>query len=371
MAAESNTFTIGVEEEFLIIDPETRALCPQAARILPRAQEAAGDHVEPEFQLSQLETGTAVCRTLEEVRRQLVQLRRDVASAAGSAGKLIAAAGTHPFSDWRTGEITPKAAYLMLERDYQQLAREQIVCGCHIHVGIANAEDAIQVMNRARPWLSPILALSVNSPFWLGVDTGYGSFRTEIWRRWPMAGTPDVFASRAEYEALVQALLATGSIDDPARIYWDVRPSARFATLEFRMTDVCLSVDEAVMVAALVRALARTCHRQVVEKMPGSRPRPELLRAATWRAARYGIDQELIDLEGERSIPARSVVGKLLEFLEPALVEHDEWDEVSELVQQTISRGTGASRQRRAFARAGRMQDVVDLIVAETAVVGI
>ncbi len=359
-------FTIGVEEEFLLVDPESRRLIPQADRILPPAKELLGDQVAPELQSSQIETGTTICRTLDDVRNELVRLRREVSSAAQQEGKVIAASGTHPFSDWRSSKITPTEAYQRLERDYQQLAREQIICGCHVHVGLKNREEAIDVMNRVHPWLSPVLALSVNSPFWLGIDTGYGSFRSEIWRRWPTAGTAHYFSSRSEYDALVQTLLDTGSIDAPARIYWDVRPSAAFSTLEFRVTDVCLTVDEAVMVAALFRALGRTCHRMVERGEEGVRPRPELIKSATWRAARYGIESDLIDLEAGASIPARDLVAKMLRFLEPDLVEHGEWTEVRELVEGVLARGTGSARQRAAFAKRERMEDVVDYIVTET-----
>jgi glutamate---cysteine ligase / carboxylate-amine ligase len=200
----------------------------------------------------------------------------------------------------------------------------------------------------------------------MGHDTGYGSYRTQIWQRWPMSGTPHHFSSRREYDAVVKKLIKTKSIDDAARIYWDVRPSSKFNTLEFRMTDVCLTVDEAVMVAGLVRALAQTCYREMVEGAPENVPRPELLRAATWRAARYGIDGELIDLARGESIPAAQMIDRLLDFLGPALDEQGEGGQITDLVKRTMLDGTGASRQRAALATAGRIEDVVDMIVEET-----
>jgi glutamate---cysteine ligase / carboxylate-amine ligase len=360
------SFTIGVEEEYQIVDRRTRELHSRAGHILPGARAAVGDHVTPELYLSQIEIGTPVCRTLAEVRGELTRLRREVVGAAEREGNWIGAAATHPFSHWAAQQLTPKARYIGIAQDYQQLAREQLIFGCHTHVGIGDREAAIQVMNRARPWLAVVLALSANSPFWLGADTGYSSFRTEIWRRWPMAGTPQVFRSRAEFDALVQALVATGSIEDGTKIYWDVRPSARFETLEFRVADVCLTVDEAVMTAGLARALARTCHAQTVAGRPFNHARPELLRAAKWRAARYGLDADLIDVEEEAARPAREMVSKLLAFLRPALEEHGEWDEVSALVRETLSRGNGATRQRQTYARSGSLEEVVDFIVAET-----
>ncbi|HEX8492809.1 MAG TPA: carboxylate-amine ligase [Pyrinomonadaceae bacterium] len=360
-------FTIGVEEEYQIIDAHTRELHSRQERILPEAQERVGDSVTPELYLSQIEIGTPVCQTLSDVRAEIVRLRRAVIAAAQNQGNWIAAAGTHPFSHWEDQEVTPKARYVGIEQEYQQLAREQLIFGCHVHVGISDRDAAIEVMNRSRSWLAVLLALSANSPFWLGADTGYASFRTQLWRRWPMAGTPHLFASRAEYDELVKALVATESIEDGTKIYWDARPSARFETLEFRVTDVCMTIDEAVMVAGLVRALARTCYADAMRGAAVEHPRPELLRAAKWRAARYGLDADLIDFRGRCAVPAREAVEKLLAALRPALEEHEEWDEVQTLVRETIARGTGATRQRAAYAQAGRYEDVVDLIVAETA----
>ncbi|MEJ7617676.1 MAG: carboxylate-amine ligase [Pyrinomonadaceae bacterium] len=360
-------FTIGVEEEYQIIHPETRELRSRAQRILPEAEAAVGDQVQSELYLSQIEIGTPVCRTLAEVRAEITRLRREVIAAAENTGSRIAAAGTHPFSHWDEQRLTPKARYIGIEQDYQQLAREQLIFGCHVHVGIRDREAAIQVMNRARLWLAPLLALSANSPFWLGADTGYASFRTEIWRRWPMAGTPHVFSARAEYDQLVEALVATESISDGTKIYWDVRPSARFETLEFRVTDVCLTIDEAVMTAGLVAALARACYADAVRGRALTAARPELLRAAKWRAARYGLEADLIDPINHRSRPAHEMVERMLAYLRSSLEETGEWEEVSALVRETLVRGTAAARQRAAYASAGELKDVVDLIVAETA----
>ena len=360
-------FTVGVEEEYQIINARTRELHSRGARILPKAQDAVGEQVQSELYLSQIEIGTHICRTLAEIRAEIVRLRGEVIAAAEKVGDHIAAAGTHPFSHWEDQQITPKGRYIGIAQDYQQLAREQLIFGCHVHVGISDREAAIQIMNRAREWLTPMLALAANSPFWLGADTGYASFRTEIWRRWPMAGTPYVFSSRTQYDALVERLVSTESIADATRIYWDVRPSARFETLEFRVTDVCMTVDEAVMIAGLSRALARTCHAMVMRDEPFHPQRPELLRAAKWRAARYGLEADLVDVQAGRAVPAVEMIETFLSFLRPSLEEHGEWDEISALVRETTGRGTGATRQREAYARRGRLEDVVDLVVAETA----
>ena len=364
---DTEQFTIGVEEEYQIVSRETRELRPRALSILPGAREAVGESVTPELYLSQIEIGTSVCATLAEARDELTHLRREIITAAGRDGHFIAAAGTHPFSHWEDQTLTPRQRYRGIAEEYEQLAREQLIFGCHVHVGINDREAAIHVMNRARLCLAPLLALAANSPYWLGWDTGYASFRTEIWRRWPMSGTPQVFASRAEYDRLVETLVATGSVSDGTKIYWDVRPSARFETLEYRVTDVCLTIDEAVMIAGLVCALTRTAYAHYMRGEPLTQVRPEVLRAAKWRAARYGLDAELIDVTEGRAAPAAEVVEKLLTYLRPALEEDGNWEEVAALTRYTLARGNGATRQRQAYARAENFEAVVDLIVSETA----
>jgi len=359
-------FTIGVEEEYQVVDPSSRALRSGGQAILARAENTVGDEVKPELYLSQVEIGTPVCQSLAEVRREVIRLRCAAADAAEGEGCRIAAAGTHPFSHWDDQELTPKSRYRTIAGEYQQLAREEVIFGNHVHVGIGSREAAIQIMNRARLWLAPILALAANSPFWLGTDSGYAGFGREMWRRWPMAGVPPVFSSRAEYEEFLQLLVETGSIKEPTKLYWDIRPSERFATLEFRVTDVCMSVAETVLMAGLIRALARTCHLQAEREQPLPAVRTELLVAANWRAARHGLDGDLLDVEASRAVPARTLIAKLVGFLRPALEEQGDWEDVTSLLEATLVRGNGANRQRRAFARRQQLEDVVDLVIAET-----
>ena len=359
----SERFTIGVEEEFLVVDGATGELRPDGPALLPAARARLGKDVAPELHRSQLEINTSVGESLADVRADVVRLRRGLVAVVAEEGHRLAASGTHPFSSWTEDpNVHPK--YEIVEREYQQLAREQIICGLHVHVGIEDPELAITVVNGIGPWLSPIVALAANSPFWNGRDTGYASYRTELWRRWPMAGTPAPFVDRADYESLVDTLFRTGSIDDHARIYWDVRPSAKFPTVEFRVADVGMTVDDTVMVAGLVRGLAATV---AAESRPAHRVRPELLRAATWRAARYGIGDELVDAEAGEAMPARALIERFLDRLRPALRGLGDWDEVSDLVARVLADGTGADRQRRALAEAGDLRAVLDFIVAETA----
>lgn len=261
--------------------------------------------VQHELYLAQVETGTPVCRTLDELRANLTHLRCRVGAA-------------------------------------------------------------IQTMNRVQTWLAPLLALTGNSPFWQGADTGYASYRTQLWRRWPTAESAGTFASRADYDELVASLVRVGIIKDATHIWWDVRPSARYPTIEFRVSDVATSVDEAVMLAGLARSLTRTCHAEAERGDPVPTPRPELLRAARWRAARHGLAGELVDVAAEPLVPAFLLVERFLAYLRPDLEQHKEWEEVSHLVGAVLARGPGAHRQRVAYARAGRLTDVVDQVVAET-----
>lgn len=366
LGSSNQPFSLGVEEEYQIVDPHTRALRARASRILRGARPALGEEVQPELHLSQIETASPVCASLAEVRAEVTRLRRELIEAAECEDSRIVAAGTHPFSRPEDQPITPKARYRKIHADYQALARDLVIFGCHVHVGIDDPEAAVQVLNRARVWLAPLLALSANSPFWQGEDTGYASFRTELWSQWPTAGQPGLFSSRAEYEELLQALVACGALEDATKIYWDIRLPQRIPTIEFRVTDVCATVDEAVMIAGLVRALVWSCYEEARRDTPYCGGRPELIRAAHWRAARYGLSAELVDVRGQRTVPARELVNELMESVRPGLEWAGDWDEVSALVRETLARGTGAARQREVYERYGRLEDVVDFLVAET-----
>jgi carboxylate-amine ligase len=359
-------FTVGVEEEYLIVDAETFGLRPVVESILPRARRRVGDdRVTSEMVAALIEVETSVCEGLGQVRAEVGRLRGEVAAAAGEQGRRILASGTHPFSTWRGQDITDADRYHQLAEDYQQLAREQLICGCHVHVAVSDRDAAIQVIDRTRPWLPVLLALTANSPFWEGLDTGYASYRTAVFDRWPTSGAPVPLGSRAAYDEVVHGLVSTGSIPDASQLYWDVRPSDRFGTVEFRIADVCATVDETVMLAGLARSLTRTCHGQVVRDEPVDHARPELLRAARWRAARHGLEGQLVDLAECRAVPAGVLVERLLAFLRPDLEDHGEWDEVAGLVRRQVERGSGARRQREAAERGG-VVDVAAALVDQT-----
>ena len=367
MRLHPDDFTLGVEEEFQLVDVRSGGLTPAAGEVLAVAHERMGGQVAAELQRSEVETGTPICHGLQEVREELVRLRRELAAAAGTQGTRLASTGTHPTGRVESQSVTPEPRYLRMQEEYRQLVAEQLIAGCHVHVGIADPELQIQVLNRARPWLPVLLALSANSPFFAGTDTGYASYRTEVWSRWPTAGPPGVFADRAEYDRTVEQLITVGVIPDRRMVYWDIRPSARYATLEFRVADACLTVDETVMVAGLVRALARRCAEEALAGAALPRPRPELVRAAHWRAARSGLDGMLVDVLGGRTVPAAEQVGRFLEHIRPALHADGDEKEVEGLVERVLDEGTGAARQRSVFARRCELADVVDFIVGQTA----
>lgn len=357
-------FTVGVEEEYLVVDRESRDCRPRGEQILPSAEARLGDEVSPELSAGQLEIGTPICTTLGEVRENLQRLRGQVAAAAAEHGSAIAALATHPFADWLVQGITHKDRYEMLDDQYQQLAREHLISGCHVHVAVDDRDLAIRAMDRVVPWLPVLVVLSANSPFWRSVDTGYASFRTPMFDRWPTTGAPRPLGSRAAYDAVVADLVAVGQIEDASNLYWDMRPSCRYETLEVRCADVCLTVDDAVLVAALSRSLVRTMHAAAAAEAPAPDARHEVLQAARWRAARFGLHGRLVDPIAREEVDAGELVERLLVLCRPDLEDHGEWDEVSALAAQVVAGGNGADRQRAAFARRGSYQDVVDLAIA-------
>lgn len=366
MSTQLEPFTIGVEEEYQIIDPQTRHLCNKAQQVLSSLHHTLSPTIaQAEFRQSQLEIATPVCQSLQEVRLQLQNLRHEIITAAARTQLCIASAGTHPFSHWNDQPLTPKPQYLTLEQVYGRLMQELVTFGCHVHIGITDRELAVQTMNRSRVWLAPLLALSASSPFWLGTDTGYASYRTILISRLPMAGPTPFFASYHHYRSVVDAFVNTQTIQAPTQICWDVRLSERFPTLEFRITDACTTIDETVMITGLIRALVKTCYEQACQHEPDT-GRSELLLAANWSAARYGLTEKLINLQTASRVTAKAQVEALLDFVRPALQDWNEWDEVSALVQTMLDVGTSADRQRRVYQQTGELAAVVDCLIQET-----
>jgi glutamate---cysteine ligase / carboxylate-amine ligase len=376
--------TLGVEEEFHLVDLSTRRITPRAADVLARlsaskSPASAGPDSAPgsasmkrasgafaaELQQSVVETNSAVTSDLGELRAHLVQLRAELTRTADTLGIGVAAAGTMPLSLPLT--LTDNPRFRRMLADYQLLVREQLICGMQVHVGIHNRETAVQLIDRVSPWLPPLLALSASSPFSnTGDDTGYASTRTLIWSRWPTSGRAGCFTNAAEYDALVQKLVASGVISDPGMLYFDVRPSAHLPTIEMRICDACPSVDTVVLIAGLFRAIVARELARLSEGKPSAAQPAAIERAAMWRAARSGLEGELVDLSVPRSVPAAVLVRGIVRELRPELEAHDDFQRVSELCEAALARGSAAARQRDVLRQRDRVTDVVDAILAET-----
>jgi carboxylate-amine ligase len=363
----TNALTFGVEEEFLIVDRQTRALSSCSNKIVSEATPVMGDTVSAELNLCQIEIASTVCHSVDELRSDLQRARTRLAAAAAEHDRAIVAAGTHPFSSWQDQRVNIAfERYTRMEERYQVVARQQVICGCHVHVGVDDEDLAIEIMNRSTPWLPVLLALSANSPYWHGVDTGFASYRTQVWHRWPTSGMPPHVPDRAAYDAVIADLERVDAIDDATQIYWYVRPSARYPTVEFRPCDVCLDVEDSLLVAALVRALAWTCGRDAERGVPDEAHRRDVLDAAMWRAARYGLLGDLVDVGSMTTRPALDAVCSLLAYVADGLEHHGDLDFVRRRVHAIVRAGTGSARQRREKARTGDPTSVVDLLVAET-----
>jgi carboxylate-amine ligase len=359
--------TLGVEEEFLIVDETTGGLVARAGELIAPAQAMLGSDVAHELNLCQIEIGTPVCHDLASVRSELTRLRSGLDGVASSIGTRIAATATHPFGSWRDQQIDPaNERYRRIADVYQVIARQQVIAGCHVHVGIDDRDLAVAVMNRSRPWVPVFAALAANSPYWQGVDTGYASYRLQVWQRWPTSGMPPRLESAEEFDRLVEELVAMEAIEDATFIYWYVRPSVRWPTVEFRMCDVCLDVDTTVAIAGLARALAWTCRRDALESRPEPDMGREALAAAMWRAARYGLDDMLVSPAARAPRPVPDVIDELLEYIKEGLDAHGDRDEVTSLVQRVLDIGNGATRQRAARSAGGNLRETIRSIVVAT-----
>ncbi len=357
--------TFGVEEEFHLVDPVTYRLTPSPALAAAVLRRESGPHLHAEITTTQLEAVTGISTSLSQLRAELVTTRAEAAGAAARAGVRILAASTHPFDSWQQQDITPAPRYEAMVDRWAGLAQQQDICGCHVHVGVPDLETAVGVMDRARPYLPVLLSMTGSSPFHDGMDTGHASYRTMWWSRWPNTGPPEYLGSAERFADVVAGLVASGVIADASHLYWDLRPSSHLPTLEFRLADVCTDVDDVVLHAALVASLVRVLADRAGRGDPCPRPRAELLRAARWRAARYGLEGELFDPLRCELVPARVAVRRLLAELQDDLRDRDEWSVVVDLVERLFVRGTSAARQRRTWLRTGDWREVAVRIVRE------
>ena len=356
--------TLGVEEELHVVDLRTRELVPRAPEVLDQLDTA---HFSAELHRSVVETNTPVAATLDDLRDGIVSLRRRAIGVAESLGLGLVAAGTVPLVDLDSLPVTPTSRYRRMLDEYQMLAREQLICGAQVHVGIPDRDEAVSIAQRVTPALPVLLGLSASSPYWMGEDSGYASVRSLVWLRWPTAGDSGEVTSAADHDALVADLIASGTITDPKMVYFDVRPSAHLPTVELRVTDSSPDVDTVVLLAGLFRGLVLRARQDYRAGRPIQTVRPPLHRAAMWRAARSGLEGDLLDLpRSPVPVPAAVAVERLIAELRPQLEELGDWEQVFDLSVQALSRGSSAARQRRAMTRRGRISDVVDLVIADT-----
>jgi carboxylate-amine ligase len=359
------SLTIGIEEEYQIIDPETRELRSYITEILQEDDYILRE-VKPELHQSIVEIGTTVCETPAQAAAELRRLRAMVHGLARKKGLSIAAAGTHPFSSWIDQEITPLERYIGVKQDMQDLAQQLLIFGTHVHIGIEDREFLIDAMNVARYFIPHLLCLSASSPFWLGRATGLKSYRSVIFRNFPRTGIPRVLNSWGDFTDLQDTLVATNCIPDGSKIYWDVRPHHNYPTLEFRFLDVCTRVPEAACLAAILQAIILKLWKLRRDNITFRVYPSELIEENKWRAVRYGLDGSLIDWGKERELPARELVRELIAwFIDDVVDELGSRTEV-EYAYRILEEGASADRQLATFRRTGELKTVVDQLIAET-----
>jgi carboxylate-amine ligase len=359
-------FTLGVEEEFQIVDPTTWELRSHVSELMEASTPSLGEHIKREMHQSIVEIGTHICADVNELDVDIRRMRGELVRAAESRGLAVAAAGTHPFSSWIDQVISPGERYENIVEEMGQLARSLLIFGMHVHVAMPNRTTMIELMNMARYFLPHLLAFSTSSPFWMGRDTGLKSFRTTVFRRFPRTGIPDHLHSWNQYEDYIELLVRTNCIDNAKKIWWDVRPHPTFGTLEFRIFDVVTRVDEAIAIAALTQAIVVKLHRLYLANMGFRMYHRALIEENKWRAARWGVEGKLIDFGKQAEVPMSILAEELLEFVDDVLDELGS-RRALEPIQRIFREGTGAERQRRVFKETGGdLKAVVRHIVEET-----
>ena len=362
---QAPSLTLGVEEEYQIIDPKTRELTSYITQIL-EADHRFLEQVKPELHQSIVEVGTKVCRTPGEVRTELVNLRGAVIELAARNGLKIAAAGTHPFSSWMQQEITPLERYLGVKEDMQDLAQRLLIFGTHVHIGIEDHDFLIDALNVSRYFLPHILCLSTSSPFWLGRNTGLKSYRSIVFRGFPRTGVPRIVSNWAEYASYLETLTSTGCIPNGSKIWWDVRPNWSYPTLEFRICDVCTRVDEAVAVAAILQAIVAKLWRMRRDNVTFRTYSTDLIEENKWRAVRHGLGGKLIDFGKQQELPAADLIRELLDWFIGDVVDELGSRKEVEYAYRILSEGSSADRQLATYRRTGDLGAVVDQLIAET-----
>ncbi len=362
---EKEKFTLGVEEEFQIIDPTTRELSPRNVDIIEALTPVLGDGVKPEMLMSCVETVTPVCKDIHQVREELLRNRRALSEAAFKHGLAIGAAGTHPFSNWAQQPITDDIRYHVLEEELQDVIREILIFGMHVHVGITNRDTAVAIMNELRYFLPHILALSTSSPFWLGRNTGLHSFRSVVFSRFPRTGLPEDFDSAAAFDNYIDTLVATHCIDNGKKIWWDVRPHPLYSTIEIRICDMPTRMEETLALAALIQAVVVKLYKLKQQNIGWRKYSRALIMENKWRAVRYGLHGKMLDLGKQEEVDAMLLMGELLEFVEDVVDDLGSRREI-DYVRTIMDKGTSADRQLACYAQTNDLKQVVDQILHES-----
>ncbi len=358
-------FTLGIEEEFQTIDPITRELRSHMSKIVEGGQIQLQERVKAEMHQAVVEVGTNICHNIQEAREEVTYLRKMILELADKQNLKVAAAGTHPFSDWQEQLITPNPRYDELIDEMRDVARSNLIFGLHVHVGIENRNEGIQILNTVRYFLPHIYALSTNSPFWCGRNTGFKSYRSKVFDKFPRTGIPDYFASANEYDDYLNLLIKTNCIDNGKKIWWDIRLHPFFNTIEFRICDVPMRVDETICIAALIQALVAKVYKLMKMNLNYRSYRRILINENKWRAARYGIQGKLIDFGKQEEVPYRNLAMELIDFVDDVVDELGSRKEV-EYIHQILEMGSGADRQLAVWERTRDLTKVVDYIVEET-----
>ncbi len=356
--------TLGIEEEFQIVD-QSGQLKSHIDTLLAAGKPALGEQLKPEMLQSVVEVTTRICGSIDDARTEILRLRGTLAALLQPAGLRIASAGTHPFSHWQEQQITELERYKLLEEELQDVVRELLIFGLHVHVGIPDRELRIEIMNEARYFLPHLLALSTSSPFWLTRVTGLKSYRSVIWSRFPRTGIPPEFSSYDEFENFVDLLVKTGSIDDGKKIWWDLRPHAFYPTIEFRICDATTRVDETLCLAALIQAICAKLLKLRRQNLGFRKYQPNLINENKWRAIRHGLAGNLIDFGKQKEVPMRELALELLDFVDDVVDELGSRQAAS-YVKTLLEEGTSADRQLRVYRETGHLHAVVDHLAAET-----
>lgn len=358
-------FTLGIEEEFQTIDPVTRNLRSHMSKLVEDGKITLKERVKAEMHQAVVEVGTNICHNIQEAREEVTYLRKMIMDLAAKQDLQVAAAGTHPFADWVEQLITPDPRYDEIIDEMRDVARGNLIFGLHVHVGIENRNEGIEIMNAVRYFLPHIYALSTNSPFWCGRNTGFKSYRSKVFDKFPRTGIPDFFASAAEYDEYVNLLIKTKCIDNGKKIWWDIRVHPFFNTIEFRMCDVPMRTDETICLAAIMQALVAKIHKLHRMNLSFRPYHRMLINENKWRAARYGIHGKLIDFGKQEEVEYNILIAELLEFIDDVVDDLGSRKEI-EYIHEILKMGTGADRQLAVFEQTGDLNAVVDYIVAET-----